>query len=216
MNRSVLNPFAGSRIRVAVAKTTLRLRAHGAGAAVAVLLACALWPLMQPQAATSPASSGIEWPTQWEGATLRPLALSDVEHRFAQRFPGQIARFTDGQSRVFVMRHVTQPTRMLHPATDCFRATGYTIGHTQLQRDDRQRVWRCFEAEREADSKTGNGASQRVRVCERIETAAGESAAPTVIDGADSGYTDASSWFWAATLGQSQGPWRAITVVEAL
>ena len=28
-----------------------------------------------------------------DGAMLRPLALSDVEQRFAQRFPGRIGRF---------------------------------------------------------------------------------------------------------------------------
>ena len=52
--------------------------------------------------------------------------------------------------------------------------------------------------------KAGLGDAQQLRVCERIESAAGES------------HTDASSWFWSATLGSSSGPWRAITVVEAL
>ena len=170
--------------------------------AAAALTACALLPLAHRQADAAPASTAIEWPTQWDGAALRPLALSDVEHRFAQRFPGQIARFTDDAARIFVMRHVTQPTRMLHPATDCFRATGYRIEHARLERDGQQRLWRCFEARR--GDKAGLGHAQQLRVCERIESAAGES------------HTDASSWFWSATLGSSSGPWRAITVVEAL
>jgi len=64
-----------------------------------------------------------------------------------------------------------------------------------LHHDAQARLWRCFVAER-------NG--ERVRVCERIVDARGE------------GFVDASSWFWAATLGRSSGPWRAMTRVEAL
>ena len=29
-------------------------------------------------------------------------------------------------------------------------------------------------------------------------------------------FTDASAWFWAASLGSSSGPWRAVTLVEAM
>ena len=50
--------------------------------------------------------------------------MSEVEQRFAARFPGAIARFSDGE-RVIVLRHVERPTRMLHPAADCFRGLGY-------------------------------------------------------------------------------------------
>ena len=59
-----------------------------------------------------------ELPAQWNGEPLRPLALSEVETRFARQFPGTVARLTDGQ-QVLVLRTVRQPTRMLHPATDC-------------------------------------------------------------------------------------------------
>jgi len=43
-----------------------------------------------------------------------------------------------------------------------------------------------------------------VRVCERIVDARGRQ------------FIDASSWFWAALLGHSSGPWRAMTRVEML
>jgi hypothetical protein len=137
----------------------------------------------------------VEWPQQWDGRTLRPLAMSAVEQRFAARFPGAIARFSDGE-RVIVLRRVEQPTRMLHPAADCFRGLGYAIERAGLERDAQQRLWRCFEAQ----GRDG----QRLRVCERIEAEGGAS------------FIDPSSWFWAAALGQSNGPWQAITVVEAL
>ena len=161
----------------------------------AVLAVCGLAPLaQQPTAGAGSANASPEWPTVWEGHALRPLALSAVEMRFAARFPGHIARLTDGE-QVVVMREVRQPTRMLHPAADCYRGLGYRIVQAQLEHDAQQRLWRCFVAER---------AGQRTRVCERIVDAQGHA------------FTDASSWFWAAQLGQSSGPWQAITVARSL
>lgn len=160
-----------------------------------VLMVCALAPLAQHSPAGTEATvQSPEWPTVWEGRALRPLALSAVEMRFAARFPGHIARLTDGE-QVVVLRQVRQPTRMLHPAADCYRGLGYRIQQAQLERDAQQRLWRCFIAER-------NG--QRQRVCERIVDARGDA------------FTDASSWFWAAQLGQSTGPWQAITTARTL
>ncbi len=170
-------------------------RRHWPAFAVLLLTLAAALPLLSaPRAAPLPRH--VEWPHEWEGRALRPLALSEVEQRFAVRFPGAIARFSDGE-RVLVLRRVSEPTRMLHPAADCFRGLGWHIRHTQLERDAQQRLWRCFEAE----GRDG----QRLRVCERIEG-----------DADGSAFVDASSWFWAAALGQSKGPWQAITVVEAM
>ena len=161
----------------------------------ALLIGCALAPLAQRSVAGEAASNqSPEWPTVWEGKALRPLALSAVEMRFAARFPGHIARLTDG-AQVVVLRQVRQPTRMLHPAADCYRGLGYRIQQAQLERDAQQRLWRCFIAER---------GGQRQRVCERIVDADGQA------------FTDASSWFWAAQLGQSSGPWQAITTAKPL
>jgi hypothetical protein len=168
---------------------------HWPRALALVLLACALWPLAgRGHAEASHAWPLHEWPTELNGAALRPLALSAVEQRFADKFPGRIGRFAaDGD--VWVLRDVARPTRALHPAADCFRGLGYRIEDTQLRSDVDARLWRCFVAERDGE---------RVRVCERIVDAQGK------------GFVDASSWFWAAALGQSNGPWRAITHVESL
>jgi hypothetical protein len=126
----------------------------------------------------------------------RALPLSEVELRFARRFPGTLARLTD-EHQVLVLREVRQPTRMLHPAADCYQALGYRIQAERLERDAQARVWRCFEA-------THGGTGARLAVCERIEDAAGQS------------WTDASAWYWSASLGQSHGPWRALTVARPL
>lgn len=144
-----------------------------------------------------------ELPTQWQGKILRPLALSDVELRFATHFPGTVARMTDDR-QTMVLRTVNQPTRMLHPATDCYRGLGYRIVNEQLEVQvgngssisaKNGERWRCFVAQR-------NGHS--LRVCERIEDANGQ------------GFTDTSSWYWASIAGQSHGPWKAITVATPL
>lgn len=158
-----------------------------------VVVGCALVPIARPSPADASRVSG-ESPVEWDGRELRPLALSAVEQRFADRFPGRIARLTDGE-QVLVWREVTAPTRMLHPAADCYRGLGYRIEHARLERDGRQRLWRCFVAERDG---------VRLRVCERIVDAQGRA------------FTDASSWFWAAQLQQSAGPWQAITTARPL
>ncbi|KQW68804.1 hypothetical protein [Methylibium sp. Root1272] len=162
--------------------------------AAALLAACALAPLARDASPAEGALRAVEWPRQFDGRTLRPLALSPVEQRFANAFPGAIGRFSDGE-RLLVLRDVQRPTRMLHPAADCYRGLGYSIAAARLERDAQQRLWRCFEAERGA---------QRLRVCERIADAEGQA------------YTDTSAWFWAAALGRSTGPWQAVTTVAVV
>lgn len=173
---------------------------HWPALAVLVLALAAALPLLSAPRA-EPLARHTEWPHEWEGRALRPLGMTEVEQRFAARFPGTIARFSDGE-RVLVLRRVTEPTRMLHPAADCFRGLGYRIEAARLEHDAQQRLWRCFEAE----GRDG----QRLRVCERI--------APVEGEGGDAGeaFVDASSWFWAAATGRSRGPWQAVTVVEAM
>jgi len=149
----------------------------------------------------SPSGGGPAWghtpaepPREWQGRPLRPLALSEVEQRFARHFPGTIARLTDGHE-VMVLRAVHRPTRMLHPAMDCYRGLGWRVAAQRLQLDAQQALWRCFEATRDG---------RRLRVCERIVDAQGR------------GFTDTSAWYWSALLGESSGPWQAFTVASPL
>ena len=238
---------------------TFTHRVLGKGAFGAAMLACALAAAMAPgtdgAAASSVASAPAELPSDWDGQPVRPLALSAVEQRFAQAFPGYIARLTDGR-QIVVLREVRQPTRLLHPAVDCYRALGYRIEGERLERitapprfpaargplppegalaalgrpgggssaltatnplrhtialrvtdrvpldaaahaaaapPDTAQVQRCFTARKDGVA---------LRVCEQIEDAAGRR------------FADTSAWYWAAALGQSQGPWRAVTVTR--
>ena len=164
----------------------------------AAMLACAPWgALPSASADRSPeADWADELPATWDGRPVRPLALSAVERRFAERFPGRIARLTDGR-QIVVLRDVARPTRLLHPAADCYRGLGYRIEGEQLERTaaDDGAVQRCFTVRKDGVA---------LRVCERIEAASGQRCA------------DTAAWYWAAVLGRSRGPWRAVTVTRPL
>ena len=160
----------------------------------AALVACALGSFGHRGGDVAAPQAAAELPASWDGHALRPLALSAVEQRFAAQFPGHVARLTDGE-QVLVWRDVQRPTRMLHPAADCYRGLGYRIEQARLEQDAQDRLWRCFTATRQG---------QQVRVCERIVDAKGQA------------FTDASSWFWAAQLGQSTGPWQAVTLARSM
>jgi hypothetical protein len=168
--------------------------------AVLLLPACALWNAavlrsLPQDAAASSTERVMEWPAAWRGRPLRPLALSEVERRFAQGFPGKIVRLTDGQD-MLIWRHIARPTRMLHPATDCYRALGWRIREERLEQAKDGGRWRCFIAEQDG--------KKALRVCEHIEDSTGQA------------FTDASAWYWAAITGQSTGPWQAMTVASSL
>lgn len=162
---------------------------------VACLLAALVpWlPLKsKPRAAeTSVAFPG--WPTHFEGRALTALPLSERELRFSGDFPGRIARFNDGR-REIVMRWVTEASRKLHPATDCFEGVGYRIDPLPLRVDEAGRRWGSFMAVRQ---------SERLRVHERIYTDTGDS------------WADVSAWYWAAIAQEAAGPWWAVTVAES-
>lgn len=164
-------------------------------AVVAFLIACALAaviPLWAPGRMAQPTIAFPGWPPALEGHPLRALPLTDRESRFTRDFPGRIARFTDGR-REWVARWVSAPTRTLHPAADCFRGSGYAITPLPLYRDVQGQSWGAFRAEKP---------SERLLVREIIR------------DGAGRTWSDASAWYWAATLNRTHGPWWAYTVAE--
>ena len=132
------------------------------------------------------------WPTEFEGKTLTPLPLSDLEKRFANDFPGRIGRFTDG-NREIIIRWVTEGTRKLHPSSDCFQGLGYTVTPLAAHRDAGGTLWASFAATK---------GTNRLRVYEQINNASGET------------WTDVSSWYWSALRREENGPWWAFTVAE--
>ena len=145
----------------------------------------------QPHVAT-PRITFSQWPAYFEGQELRPLPLTDRELRFGEDFPGRIGRFTDGRREV-IIRWVSEATRRLHSASDCFEGIGFSIRPLALHVDGDGSRWSSFIATR---------GEERLRVRERIYTNTGES------------WTDVSSWYWASVQETTPGPWWAITVAE--
>ena len=169
---------------------------------IVICLLAALVPLLPVRSKPASAASGLAfpgWPQQFEGATLQPLVLSEREQRFSGGFPGRIGRFSDGR-REIIIRWVTEATRKLHPASDCFEATGFKMQPLPIYVDERGLLWSSFVATR------GN---ERLRVYERIYTDSPDSSA---VHGQS--WPDVSSWYWAAVREQSVGPWWAVTVAE--
>jgi len=134
------------------------------------------------------------WPATCNGQALHPRAVTPAESAFVRHFPGRMAAFDDGR-RHLLLRYVTQPTRRLHPASDCYRGAGYAIEPRPLRVDGDGRRWGCFRARR-------GGAG--LLVCESIA------------DTNHRSWSDVSGWYWAALLEPSAGPWWAATVAEPL
>lgn len=161
-----------------------------------VLMIVAVLAAVAPLMASTPKSPSLPdfpgWPTHFEGRALRSLPLTEPEQRFERTFPGRIGRFTDG-SRELVIRWVTKPTRMLHPAADCFRGSGYAIEPRPLERHE-DSSWSAFDATK---------GTMRFRVRERITGANGDQ------------WSDVSAWYWSASRSAVDGPWWATTVADA-
>ncbi|MEE9344757.1 MAG: hypothetical protein V3U88_04050 [Methylococcales bacterium] len=132
------------------------------------------------------------WPVEFEGIPLTRIEMTEQEKGFSQDFPGQIARFTDG-SREIIMRYIERPSRKVHPSADCLLGSGYTVETQPISRDGNDQLWGCILAHREGIT---------YKVCERIYDQSGNS------------WYDVSSWYWAGLLGNTQGPWWAITVAQ--
>ena len=162
-------------------------------AVAVVYLAACLAPFASSQNTAGTIQSAFEgWPSEFEGAPLRQLELTDKERGFSGGFPGRIARFTDG-SREIILRYVERPSRAVHPSADCLKGSGYAVENQPVSRGRSGELWGCVLAHR-------NG--QTFKVCERIYDQSGNS------------WYDISSWFWSALLQNGRGPWWTVTVAE--
>jgi hypothetical protein len=132
------------------------------------------------------------WPSTFAGKTLTQLPLNEMEKQFATEFPGRIARFSDGE-REIIIRWVTEATRKMHPASDCFQGLGYSVKPLAAYRDQNGSLWARFAATK---------GDQQLRVYERINSDSGET------------WTDVSAWYWSALRQRGSGSWWAITVAE--
>lgn len=134
------------------------------------------------------------WPSEYEGHPLVELPLTTRETSFVRDFPGRVGRFTDGR-REIIIRWVDAPTRLLHPAADCFRGIGYNITPLPVRKNASDAAMSCFRAGRGDDA---------LAVCEMIRNERGAI------------WPDVSAWYWSAMFGASPGPWWSFVVAEAM
>ena len=139
-------------------------------------------------------SPPLNWPVQYEGSLLQELPLTELEERFQKDFPGGIKRFSDGQ-REIIMRKVHTATRKLHPASDCFKSSGYKLQPLPLTRNSQGTDMACFEAKRK---------DQLLKVCEYIE------------DGDGNSWTDVSSWYWRAFFSSDKTLWTSYVIAQRI
>ena len=159
-------------------------------AALAPVLSLPLSRTFTRDAVASDAFPG--WPTHFEGRALTPLPLTPREAVFVRGFPGRVGRFHDGR-REIIVRWVSAPTRLLHPAADCFRGIGYAVTPLPARRSADGHVMGCFRATR---------GKEAVTACELIRGTDGEH------------WPDVSAWYWSALLGASPAPWWSYVVAE--
>jgi hypothetical protein len=134
----------------------------------------------------------LGWPTHYEKKSLKRLKLTEKEKGFLNAFPGKIARFTDGR-RELIIRWIEEPTRRLHPASDCFKGMGYTIVPQAIQRNKKDIKMGCFTAKKE---------NNVLNICEYIEGSNG------------SNWSDISAWYWGAVFEQSPKGWMSYVIAE--
>lgn len=125
-------------------------------------------------------------------SSMVELPLSPIEARFAEKFPGKIAKFEEAGAQ-YVVRFVETPTRMLHPATDCFRASGFDITPLARCEAPQAAAQGCFLA---------TSKNTTLLVSESIRDAHGKS------------FNDVSAWYWATQTGTTQGPWWSVTTIS--
>ncbi len=160
--------------------------------ALACSLAAAI-PFVLPLENSSGAGAVFPgWPKLFEGCPIRETELSSRERDYNRVFPGRMGRFTDG-ARSIVLRWVTAPTHRVHSGAVCLQAAGGYMKPRDLWRDKNGILWSVWDLEGDAGP---------VRVRERC------------YDGQGKSWPDVSSWFWAAVLGKTEGPWWVVTVAE--
>jgi hypothetical protein len=162
-------------------------------ALLASVALAAVAPLFARHAVAPPIGGKLPaWPHEFRGRPLIEVPMSIEERRFIGDFPGAVARFSDGENDI-IMRWVSQPTRRLHPAEDCYRGWGYEVSQSRIHEDRDGTRWRCFTAFRVGRERD---------VCEQLSDADGRH------------FTDISAWYWAATLRRTTGPWLSTTVAR--
>ena len=119
--------------------------------------------------------------------------LSSRDRAFAFAQAGPVARFRKGARRL-VLRRVSEPSRALHPVSDCLRAVGY-------------HVERLSAHEVESPGASAYRAHRHGELLHVEEW---------IVDSQGRRFAEVGQWYWQALLGSSHGPWTAYALSWAL
>ena len=133
----------------------------------------------------------IIFPEFIEKDGLTECQLSPKEAQFFSRFPGKVAKFRDGH-RMIIVRVVNTPTRLLHPALECFSGMGYSITANSIFKDENDRLWGSFKAFHRS------GKTYSVK--------------EIILDSNGKSWSDVSAWYWNAEFSISKGPWISLVI----
>jgi exosortase/archaeosortase family protein len=131
--------------------------------------------------------------SSYHGIPLTRISLNAAEKTFYGNFPGSIAVY-EAEGFKLIVRQVNRATRMLHPASHCLRAEGFSIGEKTVVADEDSTRWLSYTATRN---------SEIFQVKERINCPTNTQSWPEI-----------SAWYWHALFHPSDGPWEAVTVIN--
>ena len=134
----------------------------------------------------------VVFPDSINGDVLIEVSMPQRHQKFLKNFPGELKIFKSA-NKLYIVKRIEKPTRKVHPAADCFRGSGYSIDWQPIVVDKEGSRWSHFIA---------NKGDERVSVKEHI------------LDNNKNLWTDPSSWYWSAVLGETKPPWWGITVEE--
>lgn len=157
-----------------------------------IFAACAVF-LFPSKHALNNQSVFENWPQNYEGQSLTLLPLSAKEQQFSKGFPGKIGRFSDGR-REIIMRQVSESTRKLHPASDCFKAIGYHIKPIAIEQNKQGVNMGCFLASKQ---------SSILHVCEYITN-----------HSKTKSWSDVSSWYWDVFFNKDDSLWWSYVIAQ--
>lgn len=159
-----------------------------------------LIPFIYAESGSRDLKISYEFITTFQGAELMPVTMGKSESAFYTNFPGVTGYFTlNGRPKENVfLRYTEEPTRMLHSAEGCYRASGFELEFTDNVRlrveelSDKSVQWSQFRIQEKEEPFL-------IRQC-------------IVSLSSNLTYSDVPAWYWQTTFSSDDlGPWLAVT-----
>lgn len=160
-----------------------------------LLMISSILPFIRSKSTTKITRKSISFhlPEALSNESLSQVEMPERHKPFLKDFPGTVKLFRNPDNSLLVVKFIKTATRKVHPASDCYKGAGYKIEWEPIEIKESGSAWSHFLAIK---------GQTRLSVKERI------------IDSQGNQWTDASSWYWSALLGETKAPWWGITLEE--